>query len=128
MPWSTPNGCLRNTPLRTLPGVGVACKLIEGLYGYLEEPFNSGTFYELAALGIVADVALLRGDTRWLLQKGLTHLRKTERLGLQTLFNNANLNPHQLTETHIGFQIAPRLNAVGRLERCQPDRGVPDND
>ena len=107
-------------PLRTLPGVGVACKLIEGLYGYLEEPFNSGPFYELAALGIVADVALLRGDTRWLLQKGLAQLRLTERLGLQTLFKNANLNPQQLTETHIGFQIAPRLNAVGRLSDANP--------
>ena len=102
-------------PLRTLPGAGVVCKLIEGLYAYLDEPFDSGPFYELAALGIVADVALLKGDTRWLLQKGLAHLRHTQRLGLQTLFNNAKLNPHQLTETHIGFQIAPRLNAVGRL-------------
>ncbi|QRN84069.1 single-stranded-DNA-specific exonuclease RecJ [Chloroflexota bacterium] len=101
--------------LRTLPGVGVVCKLMEGLYSYLDEPFDSGPFYELAALGIVADVALLHGDTRWLLQKGLTHLRHTERLGLQTLFTNAKINPQQLTETHIGFQIAPRLNAVGRL-------------
>ncbi|MBG0771811.1 MAG: single-stranded-DNA-specific exonuclease RecJ, partial [Anaerolineaceae bacterium] len=107
-------------PLRTLPGVGVTCKLIEGLYDYLDEPFESGPFYELAALGIVADVALLRGDTRWLLQKGLAHLQHTERLGLQTLFNNANLNPRQITETHIGFQIAPRLNAVGRLSDANP--------
>jgi len=107
-------------PLRTLPGVGVTCKLIEGLYAYLDEPFNSGPFYELAALGIVADVALLRGDTRWLLQKGLAHLRHTERLGLQTLLANAEINPLQLTETHIGFQIAPRLNAVGRLSDANP--------
>lgn len=107
-------------PLRTLPGVGVVCKLMEGLYSYLEEPFDSGPFYELAALGIVADVALLHGDTRWLLQKGLTHLRHTERLGLQTLFTNAKINPKQLKETHIGFQIAPRLNAVGRLSDANP--------
>jgi len=107
-------------PLRTLPGAGVACKLIEGLYAYLEEPFDSGPFYELAALGIVADVALLKGDTRWILQKGLAHLRQTERLGLLTLFSNAKLNPLQLTETHIGFQIAPRLNAVGRLSDANP--------
>lgn len=107
-------------PLRTLPGVGVTCKLIEGLYAYLDEPFDSGPFYELAALGIVADVALLRGDTRWLLQKGLAHLRHTERLGLQTLLANAEINPLQLTETHIGFQIAPRLNAVGRLSDANP--------
>ena len=107
-------------PLRTLPGVGVACKLIEGLFHYLEEPFEGGPYYELAALGIVADVAILRGDTRWLLQKGLQQLQHTERLGLQTLFTNAKLNPQRITETHIGFQIAPRLNAVGRLSDANP--------
>jgi single-stranded-DNA-specific exonuclease len=107
-------------PLRTLPGVGVACKLIEGLFHYLDEPFEGGPYYELAALGIVADVAILKGDTRWLLQKGLRQLQHTERLGLQTLFTNARLNPERITETHIGFQIAPRLNAVGRLSDANP--------
>jgi single-stranded-DNA-specific exonuclease len=107
-------------PLRTLPGAGVVCKLIEGLYAYLQEPFPGERYYELAALGIVADVALLRGDTRWLLQKGLIQLRHTERLGLQTLFNNAGLNSEHLNETHIGFQIAPRMNAVGRLSDANP--------
>jgi single-stranded-DNA-specific exonuclease len=107
-------------PLRTLPGVGVTCKLMEGLYAYLNEPFEGGPFYELAALGIVADVAILRGDTRWLLQMGLRQLQHTGRLGLQTLFRNANLNPQKITETHIGFQIAPRMNAVGRLSDANP--------
>ncbi len=107
-------------PLRTLPGAGVACKLIEGLYGYLDEPFEGDPYYELAALGIVADVAILRGDTRWILQKGLIQLRHTDRLGLQTLFHYAGLNPVHLNETHIGFQIAPRMNAVGRLGDANP--------
>ena len=82
--------------------------------------FEGGPYYELAALGIVADVAILRGDTRWLLQMGLRQLQHTKRLGLQTLFRNANLNPQKITETHIGFQIAPRLNAVGRLSDANP--------
>jgi len=102
-------------PLRTLPGVGVAYKLIEGLFHRLHTEFDKGHYQELAALGIVADVAELRGDTRYLLQMGLRHLRQTRRLGLQTLYQNANLNPQNLNEDHIGFQIAPRLNAVGRL-------------
>lgn len=104
-----------NHPLRTLPGVGVAYKLMEGLYQYLDEPFEAGPFQELAALGIVADVAPLQGDTRYILQRGLAQLRRTERVGLQTLYGNAELNPVYLTESHIGFQIAPRMNAVGRL-------------
>ncbi len=107
-------------PLRSLPGAGVACKLVEGLFAYLGEPFPGGTFYELAALGIVADVAILKDDTRWILQKGLAQLRQTERLGLQTIFNNAGLNPSLINESHIGFQIAPRMNAVGRLGDANP--------
>lgn len=102
-------------PLRTLPGVAVAYKLIEGLFAHLGHSFEPGRFLELSALGIVADVAELKGDTRNLLQRGLVSLRHTHRIGLQTLYENAELNPLHLNEDHIGFQIAPRLNAVGRL-------------
>jgi single-stranded-DNA-specific exonuclease len=107
-------------PLRTLPGVGVAYKLMEGLYESMGKPFKSDHYLELAALGIVADVAELHKDTRYLLQKGLESLRITQRQGLQTLYRNAELNPVQLDEGHIGFQIAPRLNAVGRLGDANP--------
>ncbi|MDT8382042.1 MAG: single-stranded-DNA-specific exonuclease RecJ [Brevefilum sp.] len=102
-------------PLTTLPGVGVAYKLIEALFKAKNKEFEEGRYQELAALGIVSDVARLKGDTRYILQKGLEHLRSTGRMGLQTLFRAADLNPQHLTETHIGFQIAPRMNAVGRL-------------
>jgi len=107
-------------PLRTLPGVGVAYELMKALFGFLGHPFKVDRFSELAALGIVADVALLHGDTRYLLQKGLASLRKTDRVGLQTLYNHAGLSPLHLNEAHIGFQIAPRLNAVGRLGDANP--------
>jgi len=102
-------------PLRTLPGVGVAYKLIEGLFGCMHRGFNPERYLDLVALGIVADVADQHGDTRYLLQKGLTYLRTTKRIGLENLYRNANLNPLNISEDHIGFQIAPRLNAVGRL-------------
>lgn len=105
----------KDHPLHTLPGVGVAYKLMEALFQSLGKPFAEGHYQELAALGIVSDVAKLQGDARYLLQKGLESLRETQRLGLQTLYKIANLNPRNLDETHIGFQIAPRLNAVGRL-------------
>ncbi len=107
-------------PLRTLPGVGVAYKLMEGLFAARRSDFREGHFLELASLGIVADVAHLQGDTRYLLQKGLTSLRKTNRVGLQLLYQNAGLNPYHLNEDHIGFQIAPRMNAVGRLGDANP--------
>ena len=115
-----PQRLQQSHPLRTLPGAGVAYKLIEGLFKTLGETFNSEHYMELAALGIVADVAELKGDTRYLLQKGLINLQNTRRIGLQTLYHHAVLNPLNLDESHIGFQIAPRLNAVGRLGDANP--------
>ncbi|MBN1486143.1 MAG: hypothetical protein JW981_00795, partial [Anaerolineae bacterium] len=73
-------------------------------------------FLDLVALGIVADVASQVGDARYLLQLGLEALHNTQRLGLLELFKIANLNPAQLTETSISFALAPRLNALGRLD------------
>jgi single-stranded-DNA-specific exonuclease len=110
----------QNHPLRTLPGVGVAYKLIEGLFARQGDTTDLGHLLELVALGIVADVAELAGDTRYLLQKGLVNLRLTQRIGLSILYQNAELNPANLNEGHIGFQIAPRLNAVGRLGDANP--------
>ncbi len=96
-------------PLGTLPGVGVAYKLAEALAP------DAGQHPDLVALGIVADVALQTGDSRYLLQRGLASLRQTERLGVQTMLELAEVNPAWLNEEHIGFELAPRLNALGRL-------------
>lgn len=102
-------------PLRELPGVGVAYKLAQALYGWVGRPADAAQYLDLVALGIVADVAVQTGDTRYLLQRGLAALRHTERLGLQVLMEVAELNPDWLTEEHIGFVLGPRLNALGRL-------------
>ena len=102
-------------PLRELPGVGCAYKLAEALYDRGGQPEGADRHHDLVALGIVADVAVQTRDTRYLLQRGLEALRHTERLGLQVMIKTALLNPDQITEEHIGFVIAPRLNALGRL-------------
>lgn len=102
-------------PLGTLPGVGVAYQLAAGLLEATGSPGREEAYLDLVALGIVADLALLAGDTRYLLQRGLPALRTTDRPGLQALFEFAELNPAGLTEEHIGFGIGPRLNALGRL-------------
>jgi len=100
-------------PLSSLPGVGVAYKLIEHLYSYYGRKVDH--LLDLVALGIVADVAPLSGDTRYLLQRGLPILRNTSRTGLQQLYNNAKLEESSINEDQIGFVIGPRLNALGRL-------------
>ncbi len=102
-------------PLSTLPGVGVAYKLAEALYERFGRAESSQDALDLAALGIVADVALLHGDARYLLQRGLDVLRRAQRLGLQAMLELAELAPANLTEEHIGFVLGPRLNALGRL-------------
>ena len=102
-------------PLRELPGVGVAYKVAEGLYEAHHRRNEAEALLDLVALGIVADVARQTNDTRYLLQKGLKALQNTPRLGLQTLIESARLKTERLTEEHIGFWLAPRLNALGRL-------------
>ena len=103
-------------PLSSLPGVGVAYKIVEGLWQLRGEDEKPQQYLDLVALGIVADVALLRGDTRFLLQLGLDALRRTKRLGLLTIMQMAEINQSNLTEEHIGYILAPRMNALGRLD------------
>ncbi len=109
-----------NHPLSTLPGVGVAYKLIEELFNIENNISSLDKYLDLVALGIVADVAVLTGDTRYLLQKGLDTLRETSRIGLKSLFETADISPDQINEDHIGFSIGPRLNALGRLSDANP--------
>ncbi len=101
--------------LSTLPGVGVAYKLVEELYRRTGSIDESDQYLDLVALGIVSDVATQTGDTRYLLQCGLELLRSPERIGLIQMMELVELTPKYLTEEHIGFILGPRLNAVGRL-------------
>ena len=103
-------------PLIELPGVGVAYKLIEALYRGEDSDF----LLDLVALGIVADVMVQVDDTRYLLQRGLETLRESQRLGLKAILERAEIPAAELNEGHIGFAIAPRLNALGRLDDANP--------
>jgi single-stranded-DNA-specific exonuclease len=107
--------------LATLAGVGVAYKLAEELIArFPSAAFSPASLLDLVALGLVADLAILKDDTRYLVQKGLAALRTTQRLGLQVMMEMAELVPANLTEEHIGFVLGPRLNALGRLGDANP--------
>ena len=101
--------------LRELPGVGCAYKLVEELYRRQGRESETRKYLDLVALGIVSDIATQKGDTRYLLQRGLEVLRNTGRLGLRVIIENSGLNQNRISEEHIGFAIAPRLNSLGRL-------------
>lgn len=98
-------------PMFTLPGVGVALQLVRAVSG----DAAAAPFLDLVALGIVADVALQTGDTRYWLQRGLAALRARPRPGVAALGAQAKLNFAHADEADIGFTLAPRLNAAGRL-------------
>lgn len=106
-------------PLANLAGVGVAYKFAEALLGD-ERRVTSDELLDLVALGLIADVALLKGETRALAQKGIQKLRETKRLGLRVIADLAGANMDTLNEETIGFTFAPRLNALGRLGDANP--------
>lgn len=107
-------------PLACLAGVGVAFKLAEALLENADCTLRPSDLLDLAALGLVADLASLRGETRCLVQKGLAALRATNRIGLQVMYELAELEPSALNESHISFTLAPRLNSLGRLGDANP--------
>mgnify|MGYP006287273293 CR=1 FL=1 len=73
-------------------------------------------YMDLLALSLVADVVSLNGENRYLLKKGIQALFNTKRTGLRALFSILEKNNKMQTEEDIGFQIAPRINAAGRME------------
>jgi single-stranded-DNA-specific exonuclease len=105
-------------PFAELSGVGVSFRVAEALVrtlGYSVDKFRQSVL-DLVTIGTVADVMPLVGENRVLVASGLERLRSTPRVGLQKLMEVARLNQKQLTTRDIGFMIAPRLNAAGRIE------------
>ena len=102
-------------PFKHLAGCGVAFKLACAL---LEEV--QVELLDLVAIGTIADMVSLTDENRIMVQYGLEVLRNTQRLGLQELFEIAGISSSDLTEETVGFQLAPRLNALGRLDDPNP--------
>jgi single-stranded-DNA-specific exonuclease len=106
-------------PLFHLCTVGVAFKFIE----YYADKFNKdlicNSFLDLVALGTVADIAVLKGENRYLTQLGLKVLAERKRVGLNCLLECASFKSPTVTPRDVGFVIAPMLNAAGRLKHAQ---------
>ena len=103
-------------PDKDLAAVGVAFKLalaIAASLGVSDAPVYR--MLDLVALATIADVAPLRGENRVFARYGLKLLAETSNLGLRALIRAAGLDGKTLTAGRVGFILAPRLNAVGRL-------------
>ena len=107
-------------PLRPLCGAGCAFKLVEELFRRRSRMEETTQFLDLVALGTVADLAVLNGDNRYLVQRGLALLRENPRPAIKAILEQAEVKETFLTEEHISFVLAPRLNAIGRLEDANP--------
>ncbi len=101
-------------PFQDLAGVGLAFKLAQALHRDkgMEDPKET---LDLVALGTVADMAVLKGENRALVTRGIECLRSTDRVGLKELAKVGRTQMSKVNTGTIGFVLGPRLNAAGRL-------------
>jgi single-stranded-DNA-specific exonuclease len=115
------------SPFAMLAGVGVALLLALAVRAHLREDGwfkshpepNLRNYLDLVALGTAADVVPVLGENRILMRQGLKVLAETRRPGLLALKEVAGMNGRQVTYRDLGFRLAPRLNAAGRLGQAR---------
>ncbi len=100
-------------PNPSLAGVGVAFKLVCAVEG--ESAQMLARYADLVAVGTVADVMPLVGENRYLVRAGLEKLERDPLPGFAAMLREAGVDGQRLTASTVGFSLAPRLNAAGRL-------------
>ena len=104
-----------SSPYRGLAGVGLAYVLAAAVAERLRNPQALRTALDLFCIGTIADMAPLTGVNRRWLQEGLPQLNRSQLPGLRALAELAGLEDRPIDSQGVGFRLAPRLNAVGRL-------------
>jgi len=106
-------------PNKSLAGVGVAFKLVCALDPAinLDEMFRR--YGDLVAVGTIADVMPVTGENRELIKRGLSVLNKAPRPGIKRLLQEVSTQPGKVNSTTVGFTLAPRLNAAGRMNQTE---------
>ena len=102
-------------PFKGLAGVGVALKLAMAAAGPDRAGLVFREYADLAAVGTVADVMPMTGENRTIVQTGLAALAHPRRVGLAQLMDEAGLGDKPVTSVSIGYTLAPRINAAGRM-------------
>ena len=106
-------------PCAELCAAGVAHKLAAALLGAAgRDPAGADADLDLVALATVADCVPLLGENRRLVREGLRALAATTRPGLRALMKVGRVDPARVDARAVGFRLAPRINAAGRLERA----------
>ncbi|HZG73958.1 MAG TPA: single-stranded-DNA-specific exonuclease RecJ, partial [Chondromyces sp.] len=102
-------------PFPYLAGVGVAFKLAHALLGEVPEHL-----LDLTAIGTIADLVPLKGENRSIAKAGLRKLKQSSRPGIDALCQLTSTKKADINEETVGFMIAPRINAAGRLADADP--------
>ena len=102
-------------PFPSLTGSGTALKVAQALYQSIGREMPSGLF-SLAALGTIADVAPLVNENRSIVRLGLDEIRRNPSVGLRALARSAGLMDGYVDTEDVGWALAPRLNAAGRMD------------
>ncbi|MBO4914451.1 MAG: single-stranded-DNA-specific exonuclease RecJ [Oscillospiraceae bacterium] len=105
-------------PFKHLAGVGVALKLVLALGGNDREDALFARYCTLAAIGTIADVMRMEGENRTIVSMGLEAIDHSDFIGLHALLREAGLAGKPISSVQIGFVLAPRINAAGRMGRA----------
>ena len=108
-----PHRCDGGYPHKNLSGVGVAFKMASALCGSQETVLEE--YADMVCLGTVADVMPLQGENRVFVARGLESLAHTKRPGIAALMAECGCAPETVSASSIGFMLAPRINAAGRM-------------
>ena len=100
-------------PHMNLSGVGVAFKLAAAISG--DQEATLAEYADMVCLGTVADVMPLLGENRVFVARGLELLKHTHRPGVAALMEECGCTPDNISASSIGFMLAPRINAAGRI-------------
>ncbi|MFI3249424.1 MAG: DHH family phosphoesterase, partial [Eubacteriales bacterium] len=106
-------------PFVPLAGVGVALKLALALTPREGWDEVTSRYCELVAIGTIADVMPMEGENRTLVREGLDKINKDPRLGVRLLMGESGYLVKEITAVGVGYSLAPRLNAAGRMDNPQ---------